>query len=130
MIYFEMEGLKISLKDKLEREKNQSLLKVIENLEENIKSEIREIKYQNNLLRERMIQIDKTHEERNERIDNLIERLEKVTNKNEVESFEELENDKDFFEQLKDYSSSNSEVNMSNEDFFEKLKNYNTSKEF
>jgi len=77
-----------------------------------------------------MIQIDKTHEERNERIDNLIERLEKVTNKNEVESFEELENDKDFFEQLKDYSSSNSEVNMSNEDFFEKLKNYNTSKEF
>lgn len=69
----------MSLKDKLEREKNQSLLKAIENLEENIKSEIREIKYQNNLLRERMIEIDKTHEERNEKIDSLIEKIESLT---------------------------------------------------
>lgn len=117
MIYFEMEGLKISLQDKLEREKNQSLLKAIENLEENIKSEIREIKYQNNLLRERMIEIDKTHEERNERIDNLIERLEKETNQKEVESFEEFEivkNCEDFFELMKEHNSNN--------EFFKNLK--------
>lgn len=72
----------MSLQDRLnEQKQRQSTTETIGNSSSNIQlqEELSEVKEQNNLLRERMLQIEKLQNERNQKINSLLERLESAT---------------------------------------------------
>ena len=72
----------MSLQDRLnEQKQKQSTIPATGNSSKNIQleNELSEVKKQNNLLRERMIEIENAQDERNQRIDGLLEKLEKGT---------------------------------------------------
>lgn len=71
----------MSLQDRLNQQKQQSAPQTIgsSSKETQLENELSEVKKQNALLKDRMIEIEKSQEERNERIDSLLEKLEKGT---------------------------------------------------
>nr|WP_020006669.1 hypothetical protein [Salinicoccus albus] len=71
----------MSLQDRLNQKKEQSAPQTIgsSSRETHLENELSEVKKQNSLLKERMIEIEKSQEGRNERIDNLLGKLEKGT---------------------------------------------------
>lgn len=72
----------MSLQDRLnEQKQRQSTTETIGNGSRNIQlqEELSEVKEQNNLLRERMLQIERLQNQRNEKINSLLERLESAT---------------------------------------------------
>ena len=72
----------MSLQDRLNQQKQkQSITETTGNSSRNIQlqEELSEVKEQNNLLRERMLQIERLQNERNQKINSLLERLESAT---------------------------------------------------
>lgn len=72
----------MSLQDRLnEQKQRQSTTETIGNGSRNtqLQEELSEVKEQNNLLRERMLQIERLQNQRNEKINSLLERLESAT---------------------------------------------------
>lgn len=71
----------MSLQDRLNQQKEQSVPQMIGNSsrETHLENELSEVKKQNALLKDRMIEIEQSQEERNERIDSLLGKLEQGT---------------------------------------------------
>lgn len=70
----------MSLQDRLNEQRQSTNHRIGNSSKETqLENELSEVKRQNSLLKDRMIEIEKSQEERNERIDSLLEKLEKGT---------------------------------------------------